>query len=148
MRPKALSRVVSKELAEFVGYCIQPRADRPKSRQLLKHPYFDSIRAERCSVKLSAEALGIPVPAADGTSELADYANSAGSSSVSRTSSAAGKPSRNLTSTETSGDNHCAPRANFDCFRDSLTKLASLQLRRLVVRKGLPCFRLLLANSN
>lgn len=90
VRPKALSRVGSKELAEFISYCIQPRSDRPRSRQLLKHAYFDSIRAERNAVKLSAEALGLPIPAPECPVELADYANSAGSSSVSRSSSAAG----------------------------------------------------------
>ena len=88
MRPKALSRVPSKELAEFISYCIQPRAERPRSRQILKHPYFDSIRAEKCSIKLSAEALGV---SSLSQSELCEYANSAGSGSVSRTSSAAGE---------------------------------------------------------
>lgn len=92
IRPQALSRVQSKDLADCISYCIQPPSQRPRSRVVLKHHYFDSIRAEHASVKLRAEALCLPVPSADVPhTELAEYACSAASSSVSRTSSAAGE---------------------------------------------------------
>ena len=94
VRPKALSRITNRQLADFVCHCIQPRESRPRSRQLLKNHYFDSIRAERLTLKLGAEALGIPVPKdSEAQPELTEYATSGGSnsSSVSRTSSAAGK---------------------------------------------------------
>lgn len=91
VRPKALERVTNRGLAEFILHCIQPLETRPKSRQLLKHHYFNSIRAERLTLKLGAEALGLPVPRENESHpDLQDYANSGGSSSVSRTSSAAG----------------------------------------------------------
>ena len=56
VRPAALQKVRSKELAEFVAVCIQPKGERPRARQLLKAPYFDSIRekAVRCEAALSA----------------------------------------------------------------------------------------------
>ncbi len=54
MRPAGLGKVHSRELADFISVCIGPREGRPRSRQLLKHPYFDSIR-ERASAR--AEAL-------------------------------------------------------------------------------------------
>ena len=75
------------DLAEFISLCIAPREERPRTRQLLKHAYFDSIRTEKCSLKLSAEALG--VSSLSSSDLLAEYASSAASSSVSRTSSAA-----------------------------------------------------------
>ena len=50
MRPVALQKVRSKELAEFIAICIRPRNERPRARQLLKAPYFDSIR-ERCAAR-------------------------------------------------------------------------------------------------
>lgn len=46
MRPAGLARVPSRALADFVSLCIAPRDSRPRARQLLKHPYFESIRAE------------------------------------------------------------------------------------------------------
>ncbi|KAK9823221.1 hypothetical protein WJX72_001156 [[Myrmecia] bisecta] len=46
VRPAGLQKVPSHELAEFINVCISPRAQRPRARQLLKHPYFDSIRLE------------------------------------------------------------------------------------------------------
>ena len=56
VRPAALQKVSSSELAEFIAVCIQPKAERPRARQLLKAPYFDSIRekAVRCEAALSA----------------------------------------------------------------------------------------------
>lgn len=54
MRPAGLGNVSSRELADFIAVCIRPKEERPRSRQLLKHPYFDSIR-ERATAR--AEAL-------------------------------------------------------------------------------------------
>lgn len=54
VRPAGLGKVASRELAEFIAVCIRPKEERPRSRQLLKHPYFDSIR-ERATAR--AEAL-------------------------------------------------------------------------------------------
>jgi hypothetical protein len=54
VRPAGLSNVPSRELAEFIAICIRTKDERPRSRQLLKHPYFDSIR-ERAAAR--AEAL-------------------------------------------------------------------------------------------
>ena len=46
VRPAGLQRVPSRELADFISLCIVPRDTRPRARHLLKHPYFESIRAE------------------------------------------------------------------------------------------------------
>ena len=46
VRPAGLQRVPSRELADFISLCIAPRDTRPRARHLLKHPYFESIRAE------------------------------------------------------------------------------------------------------
>ena len=56
VRPAALQKVSSGELAEFIAVCIQPKGERPRARQLLKAPYFDSIRekAVRCEAAMSA----------------------------------------------------------------------------------------------
>ena len=58
VRPAGLQKVPTLELAEFINVCITARESRPRARQLLKHPYFDSIRQEKCAAyKLQAEAL-------------------------------------------------------------------------------------------
>jgi len=44
VRPAGLQKVTCKELADFINTCIAPLEQRPRSRQLLKHPYFASIR--------------------------------------------------------------------------------------------------------
>jgi WNK lysine deficient protein kinase len=44
VRPAGLQSVACRELGEFINTCIAPRESRPRSRQLLKHPYFDSLR--------------------------------------------------------------------------------------------------------
>lgn len=44
VRPAALQKITDRHLAEFINTCIAPRNQRPLARQLLKHPYFDSIR--------------------------------------------------------------------------------------------------------
>lgn len=56
VRPAGLQKVPTVELAEFINVCIGSRDSRPRARQLLKHPYFDTIRQEKCAqYKLSAE---------------------------------------------------------------------------------------------
>lgn len=97
VRPKALGRVTNRQLADFVCHCIQQRDSRPRSRQLLKHHYFDSIRAEKLTLKLGAEALRLPMPKDSDThthAELHEYTTGGGSTSgsISRASSIAGKP--------------------------------------------------------
>ena len=47
VRPQCLGKVTSQELAEFIAVCIQPKEQRPRSRHLLKHPYFNSVREKR-----------------------------------------------------------------------------------------------------
>ena len=44
VRPAGLQKVTCKELADFINTCIAPLEQRPRSRGLLKHPYFASIR--------------------------------------------------------------------------------------------------------
>lgn len=44
VRPAGLQKVACQELADFINTCIAPLEQRPRSRQLLKHPYFASIR--------------------------------------------------------------------------------------------------------
>lgn len=86
IRPTGLSKVPTEELAEFISTCIESvRQRRPRARQLLKHPYFDTIRAEKCAVKLSAEAL-VHSSASDLHQIMAECAASL-AGSVSRTSS-------------------------------------------------------------
>ena len=56
VRPAGLQKVPTVELAEFIEVCIGPREGRPRARQLLKHPYFDTIRQEKCAqYKLQAD---------------------------------------------------------------------------------------------
>ena len=45
VRPAGLKKITCRELADFINTCIAPLEQRPRSRQLLKHPYFDSIRS-------------------------------------------------------------------------------------------------------
>lgn len=59
VRPAGLQKVPTLELAEFINVCIGSRESRPRARQLLKHPYFDSIRQEKCAAyKLQADTSG------------------------------------------------------------------------------------------
>ncbi|KAK9834073.1 hypothetical protein WJX81_007927 [Elliptochloris bilobata] len=88
VRPAGLAKVPTQELAEFVTVCIAPREERPRARQLLKHPYFASVRSEKAAVKLSAEALlGAGASSVDLHLLLAECAGSTAGSAVSRTSS-------------------------------------------------------------
>ena len=57
VRPSGLERVPDRDLAEFINVCISPRNERPRSRQLLKHPYFETIRREKGVCRLREEAL-------------------------------------------------------------------------------------------
>jgi len=88
VRPAGLAKVPTAELVEFVTVCIAPREERPRARQLLKHPYFASVRSEKAAVKLSAEALlGAGASCAELHLLLAECAGSTAGSTVSRTSS-------------------------------------------------------------
>ncbi|KAK9811046.1 hypothetical protein WJX73_009199 [Symbiochloris irregularis] len=89
VRPASLQRVADKDLAEFIAKCIAPRAERPRARNLLKHPYFDTVRLRNCALKLSDEALAA---AGRSTSDLvAEVAPGlSGSPSVSPSASTAG----------------------------------------------------------
>ena len=88
IRPTGLSKVPTEELAQFIATCIESnRHRRPRARQLLKHPYFNTIRAEKCAIKLSSEALAHAGPStADLQQIMADCAASL-AGSISRTSS-------------------------------------------------------------
>ncbi|KAG2495563.1 hypothetical protein HYH03_006163 [Edaphochlamys debaryana] len=47
IHPGGLSKVANKELREFIQLCIQHDPNlRPEARQLLKHPFFESIRLQ------------------------------------------------------------------------------------------------------
>lgn len=87
VRPAGLSKVPSKELAEFISVCIGPRETRPRSRQLLKHFYFDSIR-ERAVAR--AEAMSATTSQVDMFSDYASVSSSSATSGGSRASSFAG----------------------------------------------------------
>jgi WNK lysine deficient protein kinase len=56
VRPAGLQKVASGELTEFINVCISPRESRPRARQLLKHPYFDSIRRDKALASSRSEA--------------------------------------------------------------------------------------------
>jgi len=51
VRPQGLQKVASPELAEFINICIANRPQRPRARQLLKHPYFDTVRQSLAPLK-------------------------------------------------------------------------------------------------
>ncbi|KAK9801869.1 hypothetical protein WJX73_004633 [Symbiochloris irregularis] len=70
IRPAALQKVTSQELAEFIAVCIRPVSQRPFARQLLKHPYFDAIRSCRSAHHLGMTSLS------RATGESADYMSS------------------------------------------------------------------------
>jgi hypothetical protein len=84
VRPAALQKVANHELAEFVNLCISPRESRPRARQLLKHPYFDSIRKDKLLSSRSDAALAA---AGGGADSASDYGSLAASAAVSRTAS-------------------------------------------------------------
>ena len=88
IRPQGLQRVEDRDLAAIIATCITTRAERPRSRQLLKHPYFDTIRQEKCAVKLSLQALASG--GGQASCELAaEIAGELSAPSISRASSAA-----------------------------------------------------------
>lgn len=87
MRPAGLQKVASLELAEFINVCISARESRPRARQLLKHPYFDSIRRDKALASSRSEAaLAAAAGAAAAGDAGSDY-GSATSGPVSRTAS-------------------------------------------------------------
>lgn len=52
MLPAGLEKVKSQELREFITQCIAHDPDsRPDTRQLLKHPFFESIRTGKVQVE-------------------------------------------------------------------------------------------------
>ena len=66
VRPASLQRVSSQDLAEFISRCIAPIQERPHARQLLKHPYFDSVRQNVGALKLGLCPLApLGAPTAD-----------------------------------------------------------------------------------
>jgi serine/threonine protein kinase len=53
--PAGLEKVKSQELCEFITQCIAHDPDsRPDTRQLLKHPFFESIRTGKVLVERSS----------------------------------------------------------------------------------------------
>ena len=65
-------RAVEELVSLDEGVAPRPRQKRPRARQLLKHPYFNSIRAEKCAAKLGADALAAPALGAAGAASTAD----------------------------------------------------------------------------
>ena len=93
VRPAGLQKVPTLELAEFISVCIGSRESRPRARQLLKHPYFNSIRQEKCAAyKLQADALASTAAAGFAVGVPTDLFEDSSSQSgnVSRSSSEAG----------------------------------------------------------
>lgn len=75
VRPACLGKVANRELADFIAVCIRPRHERPRSRHLLKHAYFNSIR-QKCCPKPPADVLSTTNSQAD----MHSTASSAGES--------------------------------------------------------------------
>ncbi len=82
VRPAGLQKVASPELTEFINLCISPREARPRARQLLKHPYFDSIRKDKALISSRSDAALAAAGGIDGASEYGSI-----SGPVSRTAS-------------------------------------------------------------
>lgn len=93
VRPAGLQKVPTLELAEFINVCITARESRPRARQLLKHPYFDSIRQEKTAAyKLQAGALASASASGFAVGVPGEFLedSSSHSGNVSRSSSEAG----------------------------------------------------------
>ncbi|WIA30533.1 hypothetical protein OEZ86_000617 [Tetradesmus obliquus] len=59
--PAGLDKVKSQELREFITLCIAHNpANRPDTRQLLKHPFFESIRTGKVQVERGPQLLERP----------------------------------------------------------------------------------------
>ncbi|KAI8467307.1 MAG: WNK protein kinase, partial [Monoraphidium minutum] len=55
IHPVGLDKVAHQELQDFIKLCIGHNSDaRPEARQLLKHPFFDSIRAGKAAAERPA----------------------------------------------------------------------------------------------
>ncbi len=56
--PAGLDKVKSVELREFITQCIAHNpVSRPDTRQLLKHPFFESIRTGKVQVERAPQLL-------------------------------------------------------------------------------------------
>lgn len=101
VRPAGLAKVPTQELADFISTCIESiRQRRPRARQLLKHPYFATIRAEKCAAKLGEAALvHAGASAADLQQMMSECAGSV-AGTVSRTSSEMAEVQQTLSSIE------------------------------------------------
>lgn len=59
--PGGIEKVKSQALREFIQLCIAHNpANRPDTRQLLKHPFFESIRTGKVQVERSAALVERP----------------------------------------------------------------------------------------
>jgi WNK lysine deficient protein kinase len=63
IHPVGLDKVAHQELQDFIKLCIGHNSDaRPEARQLLKHPFFDSVRAGKACAA-PERPLALPEPA-------------------------------------------------------------------------------------
>ncbi len=98
VRPAGLSKVPTQELADFISTCIESmRQRRPRARQLLKHPYFASIRAEKCAAKLGEAALAHAGASAVDLQQMMQECAASIAGTVSRTSSELAEVQQSLT---------------------------------------------------
>ncbi|KAG7672632.1 putative serine/threonine-protein kinase WNK3 [Nannochloris sp. 'desiccata'] len=74
VRPQGLQKVTSPELAEFINTCIANRPQRPRARQLLKHPYFDTVRQTLapCKSELLLAAAGVGTASMEAATALVE----------------------------------------------------------------------------
>ncbi|KAI3428748.1 hypothetical protein D9Q98_007570 [Chlorella vulgaris] len=104
VRPAGLQKVASPQLAEFINLCISARESRPRARQLLKHPYFDSIRKDKLLTSRSDAALAAhPCVGETASSEYGSLASGLTSGPVSRTASSLSELVHGVSSTAHSG---------------------------------------------
>ncbi|BDA41908.1 probable serine/threonine-protein kinase WNK2 at N-terminal half [Coccomyxa sp. Obi] len=98
VRPAGLAKVPTQELADFISTCIESmRQRRPRARQLLKHPYFASIRAEKCAAKLGEAALAHAGASAADLQQMMQECAASVAGTVSRTSSELAEVQQSLT---------------------------------------------------
>lgn len=113
VRPAGLQKIQSHELAEFINLCISPRNQRPRSRQLLKHPYFDSIRKtlapSKSEISLANAAADALIPHAFGMKRSIKST----SSSLERV--AEGMGDTDGESDESIGSSKAGPKSSFSC---------------------------------
>ena len=98
VRPAGLAKVPTQELADFISTCIESmRQRRPRARQLLKHPYFASIRAEKCAAKLGEAALAHAGASAVDLQQMMQECAASIAGTVSRSSSELAEVQQSLT---------------------------------------------------